>query len=71
MENIDYHKIIITMTNGEEFETRSTYGKEGDKIKLDRDPHTHPAWTGSLTSGSTSADSNLAKFNNKYKDLFS
>jgi large subunit ribosomal protein L31 len=26
--------------------TRSTYGKEGDKLNLDIDPKTHPAWTG-------------------------
>jgi large subunit ribosomal protein L31 len=67
---IDYHKIIIVMTNGEEFETRSTYGKQGDKVKLDRDPLTHPAWTGSLTSGSTSKTSKMAKFNDKYGDIF-
>jgi len=44
MAKIDYHKISIVMTNGQEFESPSTYGKEGDKIKLDRDPFTHPAW---------------------------
>ncbi|GFR20222.1 NAD kinase [Trichonephila clavata] len=54
MTEINYHKVTIVMTDGQEFETRSTYGKEGDRIKLDRDPLTHPAWTGSLTSGSAS-----------------
>ncbi|WP_168464162.1 50S ribosomal protein L31 [Wolbachia endosymbiont of Ctenocephalides felis wCfeT] len=67
---IDYHKIIIIMTDGQEFETLSTYGKEGDRVKLDRDPLTHPAWTGSLTSGATSKTSKLAKFNDKYGDIF-
>ncbi|AAW70989.1 50S ribosomal protein L31 [Wolbachia endosymbiont of Brugia malayi] len=70
MAEIDYHKITIVMTNGQEFETRSTYGKEGDKIKLDRDPLTHPAWTGSLTSGSTNKTSKIAKFNDKYGNIF-
>ncbi|QOD38416.1 50S ribosomal protein L31 [Candidatus Wolbachia massiliensis] len=70
MAEIDYHKITIIMTDGQEFETRSTYGKEGDKIKLDRDPLTHPAWTGSLTSGSASKTSKIAKFNDKYGDIF-
>ena len=28
----DYHEITIVMTDGEEFKTRSTYGKAGDKI---------------------------------------
>lgn len=70
MAEIDYHKVTIVMTDGQEFETRSTYGKEGNKIKLDRDPLTHPAWTGSLTSGSASKTSKLAKFNDKYGSIF-
>ncbi|MEY2393445.1 50S ribosomal protein L31 [Wolbachia endosymbiont of Tettigetta isshikii] len=70
MAEIDYHKITIIMTNGQEFETRSTYGKEGDKVKLDRDPLTHPAWTGSLTSVSASKTSKIAKFNDKYGGIF-
>ncbi|MCA4775272.1 50S ribosomal protein L31 [Wolbachia endosymbiont of Mansonella ozzardi] len=70
MVEIDYHKITIIMTNGQKFETRSTYGKDGDKVKLDRDPLTHPAWTGSLTSGSASKTSKIAKFNDKYGGIF-
>jgi len=42
----DYHFIKVVMTNGTEFTTRSTYGKEGDTLQLDIDPKTHPAWTG-------------------------
>ena len=42
----DYHVIKVVMTDGTEFETRSTYGAEGDTLKLDIDPNTHPAWTG-------------------------
>ncbi|KDB19683.1 50S ribosomal protein L31 [Wolbachia endosymbiont of Glossina morsitans morsitans] len=67
---MNYHKIIIVMTDGQEFGTRSTYGKEGDRVKLDRDPLTHPAWTGSLTSGLASKTSKLAKFNDKYGSIF-
>ncbi|MCX3065736.1 50S ribosomal protein L31 [Wolbachia endosymbiont of Drosophila pseudotakahashii] len=67
---MNYHKIIIVMTDGQEFETRSTYGKEGDRVKLDRDPLTHPAWIGSLTSGLASKTSKLAKFNDKYGSIF-
>lgn len=69
MAEIDYHKVTIVMTDGQEFETYSTYGKEGQRIKLDRDPLTHPAWTGSLTSGSGEKDSKIAKFNDKYGSL--
>lgn len=42
----DYHTITVVMTDGTEYETRSTYGKEGDRLVLDIDPTTHPAWTG-------------------------
>lgn len=42
----DYHFIKVVMTDGTEYMTRSTYGKEGDTLQLDIDPKTHPAWTG-------------------------
>ena len=42
----DYHAIKVQMTDGTVFETRSTWGKEGDTIQLDIDPTVHPAWTG-------------------------
>ena len=42
----DYHTIKVVMTDGTEYLTRSTYGKEGDTLNLDIDPKTHPAWTG-------------------------
>ena len=42
----DYHMIKVQMTNGTMFETRSTWGKEGDTLQLDIDPTAHPAWTG-------------------------
>ena len=40
----DYHPITVEMTDGTKFETRSTYGKQGDVVKLDIDTKTHPAW---------------------------
>jgi large subunit ribosomal protein L31 len=42
----DYHTITVVMTDGTKYETRSTYGKQGDTLQLDIDPKTHPAWTG-------------------------
>jgi len=42
----DYHTIKVVMTDGTEYFTRSTLGKEGDTLNLDIDPKTHPAWTG-------------------------
>lgn len=63
----NYHKITVMMTDGSSFETRSTWGKEGDTLRLDIDPLTHPAWTGVhrlIDSGGQ-----LAKFRNRFKDL--
>jgi large subunit ribosomal protein L31 len=42
----DYHMITIRMTDGTEYQTRSTWGKEGDVLSLEIDPLCHPAWTG-------------------------
>jgi large subunit ribosomal protein L31 len=41
-----YHTIKVVMTDGTEFETRSTWGKPGDTMRLDIDSKSHPAWTG-------------------------
>jgi large subunit ribosomal protein L31 len=42
----DYHTIKVVMTDGTEYLTRSTYGKDGDTLNLDIDSKSHPAWTG-------------------------
>ena len=42
----NYHTITVVMTDGTEYQTRSTWGKEGDKLNLDIDSKSHPAWTG-------------------------
>ncbi|TCS63125.1 50S ribosomal protein L31 [Varunaivibrio sulfuroxidans] len=63
----DYHEITVVMTDGTSFKTRSTWGAEGDTLKLDIDPKTHPAWTGVhrlMDSGGR-----LAKFNKRFKDF--
>jgi large subunit ribosomal protein L31 len=39
----DYHTIKVVMTDGTEFETRTTWGKPGDTLHLDIDPKSHPA----------------------------
>ena len=38
----DYHMITVQMTDGTVFETRSTWGKEGDTLQLDIDPKVAP-----------------------------
>lgn len=42
----DYHMIKVVMTDGTTYDTRSTWGAEGDTLQLDIDPTSHPAWTG-------------------------
>ena len=55
------------MTDGSKFETMSTWGKEGDTLKLDIDPKSHSAWTGGtqkiLDKG------RVSKYNKKFTDL--
>ncbi|MDR0695325.1 MAG: 50S ribosomal protein L31 [Holosporales bacterium] len=59
------HKITVVLTNGDQFETRSVYGKEGDVLHLDIDPLTHPAWTGTGQKLMDTAGQ-IGKFNKKY-----
>ena len=65
-ENIhpDYHEITVVMTDGTEFKTRSTMGKAGDKIRLDIDPASHPAWTG--VHRMVDSGGQVSKFNSKF-----
>ncbi len=63
----DYHEITIVMTDGTEFKTRSTYGKAGDRLQLDIDPKTHPAWTGQHRM--VDRGGQLAKFNKRFAGL--
>ena len=64
----DYHKIKVVMTDGTEFETRSTYGAEGDTLQLDIDPKTHPAWTGG-TGKLVDKGGQVARFNKRFGDF--
>jgi large subunit ribosomal protein L31 len=63
----DYHEITVVMTDGSEFKTRSTYGKEGDSLRLDIDPKTHPAWTGVHRVSETGGQ--MAKFRKRFSGL--
>ena len=55
------------MYGGSEFKTRSTYGSEGDSLRLDIDPKTHPAWTGVHRLVDTGGQ--LAKFKKRFQGL--
>ena len=64
----DYHTIKVVMTNGTEYLTRSTWGKEGDTMNLDIDPTTHPAWTGGQQT-LLDRGGRLSKFKKRYEGL--
>ncbi len=61
----DYHMITVVMTDGTEYETRSTWGKEGDRLVLDIDSSSHPAWTGK--SSTLDRGGRVSRFKDKFK----
>lgn len=64
----DYHEITVVMTDGTEYKTRSTWGKEGDVMRLDIDSRSHPAWSGGAAK--VIEKGQLTKFENRYGNLF-
>ena len=63
----DYHTIVVMTTNGDKFETKSAYGKEGSVITLDLDPYNHPAWKDGKQAFVNTKDDQITKFNKKWK----
>ena len=63
-----YHRITVVMTDGTEFETRSTWGAEGDRLSLDIDPNSHPAWTGG-NQQLVDRGGRVSRFKKKYEGL--
>ncbi len=63
----DYHTINVEMTDGSRIVTKSTWGSEGDTLKLEIDPKSHAAWTGGkqkvLDKG------RVSKFNKKFQNF--
>jgi large subunit ribosomal protein L31 len=62
-----YHTINVVMTDGSSFETKTTWGKAGDTMRLDIDPLSHPAWTGVHRLLDTGGQ--VSKFNNRYQSF--
>jgi large subunit ribosomal protein L31 len=63
----DYHFITVTLPNGTEYVTRSTYGEANGTLALDIDPSTHPAWTGNTQQ--VARGGRVTKFNNRFANL--
>ncbi len=64
----NYHEITVVMTDGTSYQTRSTWGSEGDTLKLDIDPLSHPAWTGGAQR-IVDTGGQVARFNKRFKDF--
>ena len=64
----DYHTITVKMIDGTTYQTRSTYGAEGDTLTLDVDPTVHPAWIGG-NQHLLDSDGRVSKFKKKYEGL--
>jgi large subunit ribosomal protein L31 len=64
----DYHTITVVMTDGTEYQTRSTYGAAGDKLNLDIDPNSHPAWTGG-NQNMLDRGGRVSRFKKRYEGL--
>jgi large subunit ribosomal protein L31 len=64
----DYHFITVEMTDGTKYQTRSTWGKEGDTLHLDIDPTAHPAWTGG-NQRMLDTGGQVARFNKRFGGL--
>jgi large subunit ribosomal protein L31 len=64
----DYHAITVVMTDGTSFETRSTYGKAGETLRLDIDPKSHPAWIGGQQR-LNDMGGQLARFNKRFQGI--
>ena len=63
----NYHSIKVEMTDGSQFETRSTWGAEGDILKLEIDPKSHAAWTGGKQK--LMDKGRISKFNKKFQNF--
>ena len=64
----NYHTIKVEMTDGTQFETKSTWGSEGEVLKLEIDPKSHPAWTGGKASINDS-EGQVARFEKRFKGV--
>ncbi|WP_320198229.1 50S ribosomal protein L31 [Agrobacterium sp. rho-13.3] len=64
----DYHVIKVVMTDGTEYQTRSTWGSEGQVMNLEIDPTSHPAWTGG-NQQMLDRGGRVSKFNKRFGGL--
>ena len=64
----EYHVIKVVMTDGTEYETRSTWGSEGQTMNLEIDTKSHPAWT-CVNQQLMDRGGRVSKFNKRFGGL--
>ena len=62
-----YHFVEVQLNDGTTYKTRTTHGQAGQKITLDIDPSTHPAWTGGQHQ-LIDRGGRLSRFNKRFQD---
>lgn len=60
----DYHVVTVEMTDGSTYQTRTTWGEEGEVLRLMIDSKSHPAYTGKRRM--VDSLGRIEKFNRKY-----
>ena len=63
----NYHMVTVQLNDGTTYRTRTTWGESGQKLTLDIDPSTHPAWTGGQQQ-LVDRGGRLTRFNKRFKD---
>lgn len=63
------HVINVIMTDGTKTEMLTTWGKEGDTLRLDADPKNHPAWQENGKAQINNNNERVNKFKNKFGDF--
>ena len=61
------HVVNVIMTDKKtQFQITTTWGKEGDTLRLDMDPKNHPAWQEKGQTFITANDERVTKFKSKF-----
>ena len=65
----EQHTVNVVMTDGTKFQILTTWGKEGDTLRLDVDPKNHPAWQDKARNFINANDERVSKFKKKFGDF--
>jgi large subunit ribosomal protein L31 len=63
----NYHFVNVVLNDGTTYRTRTTWGEPDQKLQLDIDPSTHPAWTGGQQQ-LLDRGGRLTRFNKRFGD---